>query len=418
MLKKFFKFLKEYVIISVYGKNAEKFINICMHRNISVWSIEPFENGIRLAMFSKDFFGIRSIARKCRVRVRIKQKCGLKYEFKRCKKRYMFFIGLALCIVFFIISSQFIWIVEINGVENSDINSIIKVLDGIGIKSGGLKSKIPEGEVIKREILNNTDDVAWAWVYIEGAKARVEIYEKILPPDVIDKNEPCDIVAACDGVIKRLVVRNGEEKVKFGDAVSAGDVIVSAKTAVFKEGYPEEYIYVHSMASVEAYTAHTQSGDYKLYYEKRIPTGKLKHRYSIELFGKNLALPMGDVDFADFDLQENRHELNLPFFGFTGIAFDSIEYKEVTVERQPLEMDTVLEIARNDLEAKISKELMPGSVLTDENIEYEKIDDETINVTLRMKFIENIAIEMPPEAEENKGEEIFDKQTDRSAAGD
>ena len=47
----------------------------------------------------------------------------------------------------------------------------------------------------------------------------------------------------------------------------------------------------------------------------------------------------------------------------------------------------------------------------------EKTDNETIKVTLEMNFIQNIATMQPMSAEEDKGEEIFDKQTDRSAAG-
>ena len=43
MFKKFFKFLYGYVIIKVYGKGAERFINICLRRNIDVWNIKPFD---------------------------------------------------------------------------------------------------------------------------------------------------------------------------------------------------------------------------------------------------------------------------------------------------------------------------------------------------------------------------------------
>ena len=46
MFKKFFKFLYGYVIIKVYGKGAERFINICLRRNIDVWNIKPFDDGI------------------------------------------------------------------------------------------------------------------------------------------------------------------------------------------------------------------------------------------------------------------------------------------------------------------------------------------------------------------------------------
>ena len=51
------------------------------------------------------------------------------------------------------------------------------------------------------------------------------------------------------------------------------------------------------------------------------------------------------------------------------------------------------------LEEKISNELLYGLILTDENVEYEKIDNETINVKLEMDFIQNIATSQPISAD-------------------
>ena len=410
MFKKFFKFLYGYVIIKVYGKGAERFINICLRRNIDVWNIKPFDDGIEMCIYIKDFFHIRQVRKKSNVKIKISQRRGIKHLMQLYRKRYLFLIGFALCIIFFAVSAQFIWVVEINGVENSDINGIISTLDSIGIKSGALKAKLPDGMESKAAIINNNDHIAWAWVYIEGAKARVEIYEQIIPPNIVDKDTPCDIVAACDGIINHMVVKNGEEVLNDGDAVKTGDVIVSGKVATYKEGYPEEYIYVHSMADIMAYTTHS-NGDYKLYYESRVPTGKNRYMVSLEVFGKMFSLPLGRMNFEEYDVNETRHEICIPFFGYTGIAFDTVKYTEVNVNKEPISIETAVEFAKNDLEEKISNELLYGSTLTDENVEYEKIDNETINVKLEMNFIQNIATSQPISAD-TEGEEILDKQTD------
>ncbi len=418
MFNKFFKFLRGYVIIKIYGKNAARFLNICLRRKINVWDTVPFDGGIKLAVTRDAFPRLRPVARKSRVRVRICEKRGLWHTIRLYRKRYVFLGMIILCIILCGISTQFIWLVEINGVENCDLNSIMETLDKMGVKSGALKRNLPDGMDMKRELINGSDGIAWAWVYIEGAKARVEVYEQIIPPQVVDKDTPSDIVAVCDGVIKNMIVKNGEDILKSGDAVRRGDVIVSGKVPTFKEGYPEEYIYVHSIADVEAYTTHKRSGDYKLYYETRVPTGKRKTHISFEVFGKVFSLPQREVKYEEYDRSESRHELNIPFFGYSGIALYTVTYTEVSVNREPLSEDVAVEFAKNDLEAKISKELTEGSELKDENIEYEKKDKDTINVTLEMDFIQNIAVEQPINAEEDKGEEIFDKQTDRSTAGD
>lgn len=395
MFKKFFKFLYGYVIIEICGSGAERFLNICLRRGIRIWDTVPLKNGIGASVLRQDFRLLRGIVKKCRVKVKIKEKHGLLHMIRLYRHRHVLLITLAVCAALCIVSTRFIWLVEINGVENSDIAGITETLDKMGVRSGALKSRLPEGMDLKRAIISENEHIAWAWVYIEGAKARVEIYEQTIPPTVIDKDVPCDIVAACDGSIKRMIVKNGEEVMTVGDAVNVGDVIVSGKVPTYKEGQEEEYIYVHSMAEVDAYTSHKRTGDYKLYYESRTPTGKHRRRRSIEVLGKVYTFPMREVAYEDYDVSEKRSELNIPFFGYSGIALDTISYDEVTVNKEPISIETAVEFAKNDLEEKLSKELRTGSRLQSEDIEYVQTDNETISVTLEMNFIENIAAEQP-----------------------
>ena len=112
MFKKFFKFLYGYVIIKVYGKGAERFINICLRRNIYVWNIKPFDDGIEMCIYIKDFFHIRQVRKKSNVKIKISQRRGIKHLMRLYRKRYLFLIGFALCIIFFAVSAQFIWVVE------------------------------------------------------------------------------------------------------------------------------------------------------------------------------------------------------------------------------------------------------------------------------------------------------------------
>ena len=392
MFNKIFKFLKGYVIIEIYGLEAARFVNICLRRGIDIWNVLPAKNSMSLCVRKSDFGKIRSVARKTRVRVKIRKKVGLYNLFSRYRKRYFFIIGLVMTVLFFAVSSRYIWVVEINGAETIDMDKLVASLDSIGVKSGALKKSLPPGTEIKRRITDANEGVAWAWVYIEGAKARVEISEKILKPDVIDRSAYCDIAAACGGVIKKVTAKNGAELVKPGDAVSAGDVLISGRVPVYKEGQPEKYMYVHALGEVEAYTSHSRTGDYKLYYESRNVTGRGKTFYSLELFGKRFDLFRSmNVDYDDYNKTDKRNELNIN--GYSGICLNSTRFDEVLVNREPITVDTALEIARNKMEAEIAKELQPESQLLGSDISYEQIDDETIRVTLNMSFIEKIGIE-------------------------
>lgn len=398
MLNKFFKFLFGYVIISVYGKNSIKFLNICLRRDMKILSAAYKEDCMEITMAARDFLKIRSVAKKSRVKVKIKEKHGALHLARLYRKRYAFVIALLLCIAAAFISSQYIWLVEINGAEKENIAALTQTLSDIGVRRGGRKSALPDGMEMKRLILEKNDNVAWAWVYIEGAKARVEIYEKVIPPAVVNKNEPCDILARCDGVIKSMTVKAGDERVHIGDAVETGDLMVAGTVPVHKEGEEERHILVHSIARVEAYTTHTATGDYKLYHEIRTPTGRVKRRRVLELFGKAVNIPFGEMKFENYDRREIRHELKTPFFGYSGIALNTVEFCEVTVTRETLPIETVVEYAKCDLEKQIASALSVGSIKEDEKTEYTQLDNETINVKLNMNFTENIAAPQPMEA--------------------
>ena len=411
MFNKLFKFLKGYVIIRISGSCTERFFNICTRRNIDVSHIEHCTDGtFTLCISKKDFKRIRSVARKTKTEVRIIKKRGLYNLIQRYGKRYFFIGGAAVFLIFLAVMSQFIWIVEINGVYDANYEQILQILADNGVYGGALKCRIPEGRALKSAIINNTENVSWAWVYIEGAKARVEIYEKALPPEIVKKNEPCDIIAACDAFVENIDALEGEKTVPNGNGVEAGDVLISGTVPVFREGYEPKYIYVHAMGRIRAVTYHEKTGDYKEYHENRIPTGRHKSKISAEIFGKLFRFYKNEApDFEEYDVDNIRHELCIPYIGYTGIALNIRKCKEVQVHKEPISTDTAVEFAKHDLEEKIANELFKDTELKEKKVEFERLDSETIRVTVKMTCIEDIGIERKITDE---GVNMLDKPTD------
>ena len=48
-------YIKGYLIITINGVFAERFINICVHRNILIWDVSRKNGGIMAKMARKDF---------------------------------------------------------------------------------------------------------------------------------------------------------------------------------------------------------------------------------------------------------------------------------------------------------------------------------------------------------------------------
>jgi len=383
---KFFYFLKGYVIIRVYGASVERFISICLARGIKLLELDRSTDGIMCVISNVDFMEMPEIASKCRVKVRIVERHGLYLLLRMAKKRMGFVLGALIFPVIIFIMSQFVWSVQINGVDKEKADEVRSNLFDMGIHEGVKVSELPCSSEVKFNLLEKIDGISWAWMYVEGTKVRVELREGIPIPDVPDESLPCDIVAVSAGLVENIVVEKGKGIVKTGDAVLEGDILIAGTIELPKSG---GYYTTHADGRVIAKTSHTASGEFSLYreYKKYLDT---KKRYTIKLFGWNIPLYRNTpVEFETYDKKEELWEATLGSNFHLGFGIIRDTYTETHIEKEELPYETAVEIARGKLEEEISKELTPGAQLFDSSIYTEKRDD-TVYVSLTMNFTENI----------------------------
>lgn len=225
----------------------EKFINICTHRQIRLWNIKWISSSkLAMKISIEDFRRLRPVAKKSRCRVHINSKKGLPFLIYKYKNRKAFIIGSAVCIITFFIISSFIWDVSVTGNDKVATEVILEKLSENGIKPGALKFSINPDNVVDN-IMLGINDLSRISVSVRGTRVFVNVSERVKPPDLIDKNLPCDLVAAKDGVIYSIVAKEGLETVKIGDTVTKGQLLVTGTIENVKN--PEAPpLMVHSMA--------------------------------------------------------------------------------------------------------------------------------------------------------------------------
>ncbi|MDO5397899.1 MAG: sporulation protein YqfD [bacterium] len=399
--------MKGYVIIELYGRGAERFLNICTRRGIDVRNIEHHADGlVRVRISRRDFKLLRPIAYKTRTKVHIVKKRGLFELKRRFGKRYGLIAGAAVLLIFMAAAPKFVWTVSITGNETVPREDIESALIEAGIYPGALKKNIPDGFEVKDIILRRNPRLMWAWAYISGTSVDVVVGENELPPVVVDRDEPCSIAASCDAYLKTVRALNGEKLIDGGSVVRAGEVIVSGRIPVFKEGEPERYKYVHARAETEAYTERRESAVYKLEYEHRMSTGKSENKPYIELFGKRLNLyKREESSYESYDTSEFRHEI-------LWFALGGTTYTEVIVETEPMSLEGALQEAKEDLEKKTAGKLCRNAVLLNEDLQYEYVSENEIKVQLTMSCIEDIGAEIPIKEQVKTEETDIDSQKD------
>ncbi len=209
-----------YVNISVEGYFIERFINICISKNILLWNLKRKKSSFLYANIGiKDFKKIKEIAKTTKCRIKIEQKKGLPFIINKYKKRKAFFIALIAITIFIFGMSNFVWNIEITGNENIDTEEIQKALNENGLKTGKLKNTINTKEIINNIRLQR-DDISWIGIHLKGTNAIVEIVEADKKPNIINEEEYCNIVSEKEGVITKINVQNGTALVKEGDIVT------------------------------------------------------------------------------------------------------------------------------------------------------------------------------------------------------
>lgn len=219
----FFKILLYYIFgyvnISVEGYFIERFINICISKNILLWNMKRKKSSFLYANIGmRDFKKMKEIAKITKCRVKIQRKKGLPFLLNKYKKRKIFAISLAIILLLIFGTSNFVWNIEIVGNDTIQTSEIMKDLNENGLKTGMIKQKINTKEIINNIRLKR-NDIAWIGLNIKGTNAIVSVVEADKKPEIIDENEYCNIVTKKDGIITKINVQNGTALVKEGDIV-------------------------------------------------------------------------------------------------------------------------------------------------------------------------------------------------------
>ena len=385
---KFFQFIKGYVILKLSGYNKEVTLEKIRKMGVVPWDISYHNDEIFLCISEMDFSIIKAEMNEESFTL-IKEAGGI-FFLKKIRKHCVLAIGLVLIFLSLLVGSKFIWTVEYDGVSEEKLAEVENAAIAAGIKVGALKSGLLSPLELKNTILAKTHDISWCWVYIKGTRAVIEVRENLIPPQIFDPNLPCDIVAAKDAVIKKVIAKRGTCVVKDNTTVSCGDVLISGRVDFGEdEGY-----FVHASGDIEAETYYEKEGIYKLYRNYKTYTGRKRNFLTLKLFSWEIPLYFnGDIAFKYWDKEEKMYEISLGRENYLGIGLEKVSYIEYNIEKEPISPEVCAEFAKLELEEEIAKELMAGSVLISSDVSVNKIDEETISVKLMMNFTEKIAAE-------------------------
>ena len=227
-------FLKGYVIIQIEGFCAGRFLKRMTEAGIRVTDIRRVgETTVRFSIPCKSFFSLRKLRKGLPLRIRIVSRGGLPFLLKKLGRRPVLWIGGALLFAGMLFLSNRIWVIRIDETKRVDPEEVLALLKEDGVYPGAFL----QGPILitaANDLSAKVRDAAWIGLDREGVMLRVSIREALPESAKRTDREPSDIVAEKDGIVTYVQVLRGQARVKVGDRVKKGDVLISG-TILYKD---------------------------------------------------------------------------------------------------------------------------------------------------------------------------------------
>ena len=121
LIRVFWAYVLGFLVLTVRGEHPERFLNLATMRGVALWDVlwvNPETILVKVA--ARSFRPLRHIARRTKVRVRIRTKHGLPFILQRLRRRWMLVGGaITFCLLLYLLSSL-IWTVDVSGTRQLD----------------------------------------------------------------------------------------------------------------------------------------------------------------------------------------------------------------------------------------------------------------------------------------------------------
>ncbi len=377
-----------YVNVKVEGFFIERFMNMCKGKKILLMDIKREKSTIMYADVKlEDYKRLRQIAKKTKSKIKIQSKKGLPFTAHKYRKRKIFAILFLIVIVFMVISSNYVWNIDISGNVNISKEELMKSLEESGLAIGISKNDMDTNAVISKIRLNR-DDIAWIGITLKGTNAIVKIKEIEKAPEIIDEDEYCDIIADKTGIITKMNIQNGTAAVQVGDIVEEGQILVNG----YLEGKYTGTRFVHSKANIQAKIWYTKTE--KASYVQQIPveTGNIEKKYSIKFKKNQINLFKTLSKFEKYDTINEEKKLMLFSNFYLPIEFVKTTNKEYVMQEKTYTEEELTEILTEKIEKSFDKEIKDKNNIVNKNINTYS-NNGYLEVEITYEVLEDIGVE-------------------------
>ena len=362
------------------GLNLERFLNLLHTQEIPLlYARRTGPRKLVCECRSADLGRILDLAEEKGWRTEDVRPLGLTAALERLKKRPGIPIGILLAAVASLVLSQYVWRVDINGAGSyhAEMTSFLS-------ESGyvpGIKRNSVDADALERELTYRYPQIAWFHVYVSGVRIVVDVTPGVAMPQ-LPQAEPGDVVASRAGIVQSVQVFSGTAKVKAGDVVRKGQVLIQG----LERAADEQLVPVRAQGAVMARCWETHTVSVPLYDIVSEETGQETQQLCIWTPLFSFPQELESPDYLAF----NTYVEELPLGGcFVPVVCQRFRRREVSMQYVPRSMDEVRqEAAQAALKHLKTKHF--GDEIIDKWVDYCMIESESLAAAATVEWLMDI----------------------------
>ena len=193
--------------VRVSGDTA-RFMNIAVKTGLRPIRLQKDGKDVLFTLYAKDYKKLHKIKQRTHARVKLAEKSGFPFRFRRMLHRPGLLLGTALGVALMLFLSGFYWEMTISGEDIPYAESeILAAAKRVGMYIGAPRST--DTALASVALLEELPELSWASFNTEGCTVQLELRTSVTKAEGAEHDGTGDIVASRAGLIHSITAQNG-----------------------------------------------------------------------------------------------------------------------------------------------------------------------------------------------------------------
>ena len=382
-----FKWTLGYVSLRISGLGMDGLISEARRSGLTLYDMKrPGRTQMVCALSFRQARRMTAMAESREMKVEVVGSWGLPSLALRALARPALIISLAVCFIMMIYASTRIWEVRVIGAEGAEARQIQDFLAARGLYFGA-----PSGAVNVNSLEYQTrlefPKLRFVGIRLAGVRATVTVAQAMDTSGTVAQ-PGANVVAQRAGVVERVTPSQGTPRVKAGDVVAAGQLLIEG-VMEYEDGREPRVVAAAGEVMARVWVSASATGS--LTRVEADPEGAVCQRWTLILGSRQLPISLGRL--GDDMVLEKIEAWRLPGFAASApVALEKRQYRQGRLTT--VSYDELVRQLKSQSGAEALR-IMPEDAQVLDRSERIEVDGDTITLTTTLQVLCDIACQDP-----------------------